>query len=287
VRSGAAPVGALELRSGANRPLVFASYLAPNLLPVYQSIAAEVAERLGIPVRLEVGRSFSQLVTGDVDVAFLCGLPYVRLAEQLDPLAAPVVAGDRYADRPVYFSDVIVRRESSFQRFADLRGASWSFNDPDPHSGYLATLVRLLELGGTDAFFGRVTDAGWHQVSIELVASGLVDASAVDSHVLAVELRDRPDLANRLRVIESFGPSPIQPVVARRSLDAGFRQHLRDFVADLTGDGLGQGLVERLTPITDDWYDPIRAMLARVTGAGLTLSPTDPAASRALAPAVR
>jgi hypothetical protein len=32
--------------------------------------------------------------------------------------------------------------------------------------------------------------------------------------------------------------------------------------------------VERLTPITDDWYDPIRAMLARVTEAGLTLSPT-------------
>jgi phosphonate transport system substrate-binding protein len=221
-----------------------------------------------------VGRSFTQLVNGEIDVAFLCGLPYVRLAEQLDPLAAPVVAGDRYGGRPVYFSDVIVSRDSPFQAFAELRGASWSFNDPDSHSGYLATLTRLLELGETDAFFGRVIDAGWHQVSIELVASGRVDAAAVDSHVLAVELRDRPDLANRLRVIESFGPSPIQPVVARRSLDAGFRQQLRDILAGLAGDGLSQGLVERLTPITDDWYDPIRAMLARVTEAGLTLSPT-------------
>jgi hypothetical protein len=63
-------------------------------------------------------------------------------------------------------------------------------------------------------------------------------------------------------------------VVARRSLDAGFRQQLRDILAGLAGDGLSQGLVERLTPITDDWYDPIRAMLARVTEAGLTLSPT-------------
>jgi len=287
VRSGAAPVGALDLGSRSGRPLVFATYLAPRLLPVYEVIVAAVGERLGIPVRLELGTSFNQLVNGDVDLAFLCGLPYVRLAEHLDPLAAPVVAGDRYGGRPVYFSDVIVRRESRFETFADLRGAAWSFNDPDSHSGYLATLARLRELGETEAFFGRVIDAGWHQVSIELVASGQVDASAVDSHVLAVELRDRPDLANQLRVIESFGPSPIQPVVARRSLDAGFRQRLRDTLASLAGDGLSQGLVERLTPITDDWYDPIRAMLARVTEAGLTLSPTDPAASRALGPADR
>ena len=287
MRSGAAPVGASNLRPGTDRPLVFATYLAPRLLPVYQSIAAAVAERLGIPVRLRVGRSFTQLTSGEVDVAFLCGLPYVRLAEQLDPLAAPVVAGDRYGGRPVYFSDVIVRRESRFQAFADLRGASWSFNDPDSHSGYLATLTQLLDLGQTEAFFGRVIDAGWHQVSVELVASGQVDASAVDSHVLALELRDRPELANRLRVIESFGPSPIQPLVARRSLDAGFRQDLRDILTGLPGDGLSQGLVERLTPITDAWYDPIRTMLARVTEAGLTLSPTDPAASPALATADR
>jgi phosphonate transport system substrate-binding protein len=255
-------------------PLVFATYLAPTNLGFYQFITGAVGERLGVETRLVVGRSFTQLTSGEVDVAFLCGLPYVRLAEQLDPLAAPVVAGDRYGGRPVYFSDVIVSRESPFQAFTDLRGASWSFNDPDSHSGYLATLTQLLDLGQTEAFFGRVIDAGWHQVSVELVASGRVDASAVDSHVLAVELRDRPDLAHRLRVVDSFGPSPIQPVVARRSLDAGSRQQLRDILAGLAGDGLSQGLVERLTPITDDWYDPIRAMLARVTEAGLTLSPT-------------
>ncbi len=277
MRSGAAPVGALDLRSGTGRPLVFATYLAPRLLPVYQSIAAAVAERLGIPAHLEVGRSFNQLVNGEIDVAFLCGLPYVRLAEQLDPLAAPVVAGDRYGGRPVYFSDVIVRHESPFQTFADLRGATWSFNDPDSHSGYLVTLTRLLELGQTDAFFGRVVDAGWHQVSIEMVASGRVDASAVDSHVLAVELRDRPELASRLRVIESFGPSPIQPIVARRSLDPGLRKQLQEALTGLAGEKLGRGLVERLVPIADSWYDPIRAMLTRVDRAGLVLRQTDPA----------
>jgi phosphonate transport system substrate-binding protein len=256
------------------RPLVFATFLAPNVLPLYRFIAAALGERLEIDTRLVVGTSFSQLINGEVDVAFLCGLPYVRLAEGVEPLAAPVLAGDRYRAQPVYFSDVIVAKDSRFQSFADLRGASWSFNDSDSHSGYLVTLVRLLDLGETDQFFGRVVDAGWHQVSIELVAAGRVDASAVDSHVLAVELRKRPELQNRLRVIDSLGPSPIQPVVARRALDAQLRRDLRSALVELTINRFPEGLVERLVPTTDGAYDPIRNMLARVNRAALSLRPS-------------
>jgi len=275
VRSGAAPVGAFDLRPGTDRRLVFATYLAPLLLPVYQSIAAAVGKRLRIETRLLVGTSFDQLIGGDVDVAFLCGVPYVRLAEHVEALAAPVLTGDRYCDQPVYFSDVIVRRESRFHSFADLRGASWSFNDPDSHSGYLVTLIRLLDLGEMDQFFGRIVDAGWHEVSIELVASGRVDASAVDSHVLAVALRNRPRLRDELRVIESFGPSPIQPIVAPRALDARLRSELTEALVSLSGDALDQGLVERLVPVGDQWYDPIRTMLTRVHRAPLALSASD------------
>ncbi len=261
---------------GEKPRLVFATYLAPNMLPLYRFITDAVGKRLGIETRLEVGTSFSQLINGEVDVAFLCGLPYVRLAKYLEALAAPVLSGDRYRGRPSYFSDVIVGRDSRYRSFADLRGASWSFNDPDSHSGYLVTLVRLLDLAETDQFFSRVVNAGWHQASIDLGASGRVDASAVDSHVLAVELRNRPELWNRLRVLDSLGPSPIQPVAARRALDAELRRELRSALLNLAGDGLRDGLVERLVPITDGWYDPIRKMLARVNGAALALLPTGP-----------
>jgi hypothetical protein len=42
-----------------------------------------------------------------------------------------------------------------------------------------------------------------------------VDAAAIDSQVLAIELRDHPQLADRLRVIGSFRPSTtIQPLMA-------------------------------------------------------------------------
>jgi ABC-type phosphate/phosphonate transport system substrate-binding protein len=79
-----------------------------------------------------------------------------------------------------------VRRDSSATCFADLRGASWAFNEPDSQSGYGITRATLASMGETRGFFGRVVETGFHQRSIRSVASGDADASAVDSHVLEI-----------------------------------------------------------------------------------------------------
>ena len=50
------------------------------------------------------------------------------------------------------------------------------------------------------------------------MVEGLAECSAIDSTVLEQELRDAPELANHLRVIESIGPCPIPPVVAAQRL---------------------------------------------------------------------
>jgi phosphonate transport system substrate-binding protein len=63
-----------------------------------------------------------------------------------------------------------------------------------------------------------VVEAGFHQRAIRLVAAAKVDAAAIDSQVLAIERRDHPQLADRLRIIDTFGPSTIQPVVAASRL---------------------------------------------------------------------
>src|SRR5207237_9162872 len=98
----------------------------------------------------------------------------------LEPLAAPQLEGQRFAGRPVYYSDVVVHRDSPYYCFSDLRGCSWAYNEPLSHSGYGVTLYLLVQLGETRCFFGRVIVAGWHERSLRLVASGEVDASAID-----------------------------------------------------------------------------------------------------------
>ena len=258
--------------------LRFATFLAPSMEPVYAWIADAVAARLGTTAALHVGRDYAELADGRADVAFLCGLPYVHLADVPSPavaaVAAPVLAGERYGGRPIYFSDVIVAGASPFRSFDDLRGATWAFNEPDSQSGFGVVRAHLAGIGETDGFFSRVVEAGFHAVAIRLVAEGTVDAAAIDSHVLSIALRDDPGLSDRLRVIEALGPSTIQPVVAAASIPSDERRALRDALVGLAGqpdaaDALAAGFLSRFVPIDDGDYDDIRAMEAAAGAAGL------------------
>ena len=260
-------------------PLRFATFLAPNMLPVYRFLATRIGDRLGRPIELTVGTSFDQFERAEADLGVICGLPYVWLAARqpapVEPLAAPLLIGDRYGGRPVYYSDVIVRRESPITCLEELRGCSWAYNEPASHSGHTITLYSLIRMGARPGFFGRVVQAGFHQRAIRLVHTGAVDAAAIDSQVLAIELRDHPQLADHLRVIGSFGPSSIQPVVAASRLPGRLKDPVRELLVELGDDPtarplLAHGFVDRFRPVDDGAYDDIRAMLATVEAAGWT-----------------
>ena len=264
--------------TGAVRDRIrFASFLAPNMFGVYQFVADYVGEKLGRQAELMVGHSFDQFADGEADIGFLCGLPYVELARQPRPpvelLAAPLLRGARYGGRPIYFSDVIVRADSPFRFFSDLRGRSWAYNDPDSHSGYNVTRHRLVSMGETHGFFGRVVEAGSHQRSIRMVCSGEVDAAAIDSLVLAVELRDHLALRAQLKVIDTLGPAGIQPVVAASQLPDGLKAAVRDALLDMGDDPtasavLAPSFVEGFVAVTDEDYEDVRTMLAAAEEAG-------------------
>jgi phosphonate transport system substrate-binding protein len=248
--------------------LRFVTFLAPNMRSVYKFITRFVSDRLGLPAELRVGFSYRQLYD-EVDVAFVCGLPYVQLTQHAEPpvqpLAAPVLEGHRYGGQPIYFSDVVVRRDSPFRSFAELRGRSWCYNETQSQSGYGITRYHLVQLGETGGFFGEVVEAGWHERSLRLVCSGEVDATAIDSQVLAIALRDQPELAAELRILDSLGPSTIQPIVASSRLCPTLRADLQAVLVemhqhDLARQPLAHGFVERFVPVSDDDYDDIRAM---------------------------
>jgi ABC-type phosphate/phosphonate transport system substrate-binding protein len=193
----------------------------------------------------------------------------------MEVLAAPVLCGARYAGRPIYFSDVVVRSDSPYQHFADLRGALWAYNEPFSHSGYLVVWHHLLSLGEGANFFGRMVEAGFHSEALRMVADGTVDAAAIDSQVLAIELRDNPDLAKCLRKIGNIGPSTIQPVVASTSrLSVPERRTIQAALLAVGDDPgarpvLDAALVERFVAVDGDSYDDIRRMLGRVREAGV------------------
>jgi hypothetical protein len=165
--------------SGAGR-LRFGTFLAPNIMPVYEAVADEVARRLQVETELIIETDYEACTRDENEVCFVCSLPYVEFERRgiapAVPIAAPVLEGARYGGRPVYFSDVIVHRDSPFMSFLDLRDHSWAYNEPLSHSGYGITRYHLLQLGETHGFFSEVVEAGYHETAIRLVAAREVDA---------------------------------------------------------------------------------------------------------------
>ena len=260
--------------------LRFGSFLAPNILPVYQAISEAVGTSLGIVTELVVETSYDNCREDVNDICFVCSLPYVMFqrdgVQPATPVAAPVLQGRRYGKRPIYYSDVIVHVDNDARTFADLRGQSWAYNEPLSHSGYGITRYHLVEIGETSGFFGEVIEAGFHEKAIEMVRARAVDASAIDSQVLEVAMREDPELSSSIRVIDALGPSTIQPVAISNRIEPPIRQAIVETILDLhlTREGreaLDAGMVDHFVTVDDGSYDDIRQMVDACEAASFTV----------------
>lgn len=248
----------------------FGTFLAPDMLPVYRAIADAVGERLGVSTELIVETDYESCRNDVNDICFVCSLPYVMFEREgvspALPIAAPVLVGERYGGRPIYFSDVIVHRDSDADSFLDLRGRSWAYNEQLSQSGYGIIRYHMVSIGETNGFFSEVVETGFHEKSIRMVAAGEVDASAIDSQVLAIEMRARPELSEEIKVIDALGPSTIQPVAVSKRFDDEFRSTVREVLVGFadTPEGrkiLDLGAVAKWVPVGPSHYDDVRAMV--------------------------
>lgn len=247
--------------------------MAPNMEFICRDLADYLSERLTVPVKARLDIPWQErerlLDMGQIQVGWICGLPYVRKADQPLPtvalLAAPVMRGERYQNQPIYFSDVVVRQNAPFRSLADLRGAAWAYNEPGSHSGYNVVRYALAARGETGDFFGRVIESGAHQNSLRMIVDGDIDASAIDSTVLEREVHENPAIRQQIRVIDTFGPSPIPPWVISRWVPEAARAKFREAFLSMEDDPGGRELLERgglrrFAGVSDRDYGPIREM---------------------------
>ncbi len=207
-----------------------------------------MAEAIGGEL-VEAG-SFEALEAGEIDLAFLCGLPYTRLGGDVEALAAPVPAGERYGGRAVYLSDVIVREDDPARSLGELRGRRFAFNEERSHSGYNAVTAEM-----DFADFGSSVEVGSHVAAIAAVLADEADGAAIDSHLL--DVLGHPGL----RVIQSLGPWPEKPLAAGPSVSAARRAELKALVAGLPAQPAFR--VDGWAPVADADYDPIRRLATR------------------------
>jgi phosphonate transport system substrate-binding protein len=232
-----------------------ATFLAPCNRPLY----ALVAEACGASVLVE-GGDWRSLGEDGIDLAFVCSPPLIWLKGAVEAIAAPVLVDPRFDGQALYSSEVVVRSDSPYRSFADLKGSRWAVNEPSSWSGYWVVLQKV----GDWSYFGEVVESGFHRRSMQLVADGEVDAAAIDCQVLAMEQRDDPGLALRLRVVATLGPAPSQPVVVRSTLEAGAKAQLQNRLLNLPAAELRPFFIGRFAPPAD--YGAIAAVVGSGPG---------------------
>ncbi len=243
-------------------------------MALFEAVVDHVQRRLGYDTSLQAETSISgpergaedPFSKGNADVGFVCSPSYTWLRELRPPPAellgvAPVFRDERNGGRPVYFCDVIARRDAPVRTFADLRGGSWAYNDHCSLSGYHGLLKKLTEVGTDEGFFGRLVHSGSHLRSIEMILSGEVDAASIDSNVLNIQLRAMPQLRRVLRGIESWGPFPVQPVIVRSTLDTELKDTLREVLLTADSDARARSVLveyglERFDHVDHEHYRP-------------------------------
>jgi phosphonate transport system substrate-binding protein len=239
----------------------------------YRQFLDYIHERTGISVDYvdrEGYAEINELVrTGKVDMAFVCGGPYVdgHAAFDMELLVAPQAYG-----RQVYHSYIIVHKDSGLKAFRDLRGRTFAFTDPLSNSGKLVPTFMLAKMGETpDTFFKAHIFTKAHDKSIRAVAEGIVDGAAVDSLIWEYENRTVPRFTSATKIIERSPPYGIPPVVVRKDLDPGMKEQLRGVFLAAHQDGKGRELlhgmmIDKFLPIEDSAYDTIREMQAWIAG---------------------
>jgi phosphonate transport system substrate-binding protein len=253
--------------------LKIASCMAENTEPFCRALARYFQNKIGIETEYVSGIPWQErermFDAGEIQMLWLCGLPYVHKAELLrtrvELLAVPVPIGRRYENRPVYFSEVVVHRQSAYRCFSDLRGRVWAFNEPRSHSGYNVVRAHLAGLGAYAGYFASAVESGAHVNSLRMILDRRVDCAAIDSTVLEWAAQEQPEISEHLRVIETLGPSPIPPWVISKSVPVHRRRTIRALLLDMHRGPFGmvalnEGRIARFVASNDHDYDPIRRM---------------------------
>ncbi|MDT8441154.1 MAG: phosphate/phosphite/phosphonate ABC transporter substrate-binding protein [Desulfuromonadales bacterium] len=232
----------------------------------YRRLADYLEKKLESPVRIidrGTYREFNDLLAGGgLDLAFVCGGPYVEGKADFD--LQLLVVPETPDGETVYYAYLIVPASSPARSLDDLRGRRFAFTDPQSNTGRLVPTYMLSRHGETpEEFFGELIYTYAHDKSIQAVAAGKVDGAAVDSLIFDYLVAINPEIAGQVRILERSQPYGIPPVVVRPGLPEPLRERLRELLLDMHNDPEGKTIlagmmIERFVTGDDADYDGIR-----------------------------
>lgn len=224
---------------------------------LYRLVARKLAMTPGIVQRRQYAEVNALLESGEIDFAWVCTGAVADLEARgvAVPLVAPVVAG-----APRYRAYLVVRSDSGFSSFADLRGHRFAFTDPLSLTGRAVVIDQLRSMGETpETYFRESFFTYAHDNSVRAVKRGLADGATVDSLVYDLLAKRYPDEVNDLRVVWQSEWFPIPPIVVSTRQPEKTVKRLRETFTTLHEDPEGREIlaavgIERFVPVDSAVY---------------------------------
>ncbi|HUG63534.1 MAG TPA: PhnD/SsuA/transferrin family substrate-binding protein [Methylomirabilota bacterium] len=183
----------------------------------------------------------------DVGCVLMCGYPIAIGVAKVTPIAAPIPRLAFANGRAVYRSDLVVAAEGRFRTLEDTFGGTAGWTVAHSHSGFNAFRHHLLRYrtASRPTLYRRVVgDLVTARAILDAVAQGQIDVGPLDAYWRALIARDAPDLAARVRTVESTEAAPMPAFVAGPAVPPDAVAALKGAFAAVSGD-------PRLTDVRD------------------------------------
>ncbi len=177
--------------------------LARKAEPLVKYLEAKLGMKVEYTPVTDYAAAVETLVNKKVDMAWFGGFTFVQANARSGGKAIPIV--QREEDEK--FRSVFITADPAIKTLADLKGKDVSFGSQSSTSGHLMPRSFLLQAGvDPDKDFKRVAFSGAHDATIAAVASGKVQAGALNISVWDKFVADKKVDTDKVKVFYTTPP---------------------------------------------------------------------------------
>jgi phosphonate transport system substrate-binding protein len=236
-------------------------------------LAKYLERKLGIKVEFtpvtDYAAAVEALVNKQVDLAWFGGFTFVQANQRSGGKIIPLV--QREEDEK--FRSVFIATDPALKGLADLKGHDLSFGSQSSTSGHLMPRSYLLAAGiDPDKHLKRVAYSGAHDATVAAVASGKVDAGALNISVWEKLVADKKVDPTKVRVFYTTPAYFDYNWSVHADMPAATRQKLAQAFTELTpGTAEGKEILElqRATRFIPTKVENYKGIEAAARNAGL------------------
>ncbi len=243
--------------------------LARKAAPLVKYLEAKLGMKVEFTPVTDYAAAVETLVNRKTDLAWFGGFTFVQAHVRSGGKALPLV--QREEDER--FRSVFITSDPAISKLADLKGKDVSFGSQSSTSGHLMPRSFLLQAGvDPDKDFKRVAYSGAHDATIAAVASGKVQAGALNSSVWDKFVAEKKVDPAQVRVFFTTPPYFDYNWTVHADMPAALREKLSAALLALSRDTAeGKEILElqRATRFVPTKVDNYKGIEAAARSAGL------------------